>query len=180
MGCGSPTGAAVGPFADAPHGPTTGDATSVPEDGASPRDATLVVDSPPDAPPQWVTIETFSVPCVDQARTSATVLQAGVTYRLHASGQCIVNTLNGSLSDAEFIGYNLGPPYDGAAGVDNGIAIDDLTLGSTKQPRWGMYAANHEYEVSWVGAGAKISASYHDSNDSNNSGALMLAILALQ
>lgn len=147
------------------------------------RDGHLVdarLDAPPDAPPTWKTIDTLTVACVNVAVSSTVVLQTTVMYRLHATGECIVNTSNSSRSDAEYFGYNVGPTYDTFSGVDNGIAIDDLTVGATKLPAWGAYAADHTYDVPWTGTGAKISASYHDSNDSNNSGSLTLEILAYE
>ncbi len=169
-----------------PNSSSAIDAPAVPPDAAqSMHDASHVsadaaIDAPPDAPKRWVTLEMLTVPCLNQGIPSTTVLASGVTYHLRASGECITNTSSGSKSDAEYIGYNITQPVDVYSGVDYGIAINDLTEGSTKQPHWGDYTTTHVYEVSWVGAGATITAEYHDADNTNNSGSLSLEILSYQ
>lgn len=148
-------------------------------------DAPVVIDAPIDAaidapPPMWTVVETLPVSCLNVASTSTFVLLAGVTYRLQASGNCVANTANGSRGDAEYVGYNINNLLDTAGGIDTGIAVNDLTPGSTKNPRWGAYTATHEYEVMWLGTGTTITANVHADNYSNNSGSLTLKILALQ
>jgi len=148
-------------------------------------DAPLAIDAPIDAAvdapaPMWTVVETLTVSCLNLTSTSTYVLLAGVTYRLQASGSCVANTANGSRGDAEYVGYNINNLVDTAGGVDTGIAVDDLTPGSTKNPRWGAYTATHEYEVMWMGTGTTITAKVHADNYSNNSGSLTLKILALQ
>ena len=155
------------------HPDTTSDVTPDAMPDASP-------DAPPDAPPMWTDVETRTIPCSGASVTSTTVLIAGVTYRLRASGTCIVNDVNNSQADPDWHYFNLGTPRDTEAGVDNGIAIDDATPGASKLPSWGAYSSAHTYTVDWVGGGAVITARYHDSNYSNNSGSLTLTIQALQ
>ncbi len=164
---------------DAP-GAATSDAPPATHDAQHSTTADASIDAPPDAPLTWVTVETLTIPCTNQGVPSTTVLASGVSYQLRASGECITNTTSGSKSDAEYIGYNITQPVDVYSGVDYGIAINDLTEGSTKQPHWGDYTSTHTYVVSWVGAGATITAEYHDADNSNNSGSLSLEILAYQ
>ena len=160
--------------------PATSDAAPGTHDAQHGAAADAAIDAPPDAPLTWVTVETLTIPCLAQGVPSTTVLASGVTYHLRASGECITATSSGSKSDAEYIGYNITSPVDVYSGVDYGIAINDLTEGLTKQPHWGDYTTTHTYEVSWVGAGATITAEYHDADNTNNSGSLTLEIVAYQ
>ena len=137
-------------------------------------------DAPPDAPPAWTVIETFNISCGGAAVVSTTTLLTGTTYRVRAEGQCIANSGSNSRADAEYIGYNLTVPTDIYMGVDTGIAINDASPGSLKQPRWGSYATDHVYQVPWVGAGAPITVRYHEEDVANNTGLLTFSILALQ
>lgn len=178
-------------FQIAPGSQVTGDDgpridASVDPDAAipPPPDAPIdaVIDAAIDAPPPtWVLVETLSVPCGGTVITSSTVLQSTGTYRLRASGTCVANTANGSRMDAEYVGYNVvSPPADVAQGVDIGLAVDDPTPGSIKQPRWGGYTSSHVYERPWSGTGATITARMHDAEYDNNSGSVSLEIYALQ
>jgi len=160
--------------------PATSDAAPSTHDAQHSASVDAAIDTPPDAPATWVTVETLTIPCLNQGVPSITVLASGVTYHLRASGECVTNTSSGSKSDAEYIGYNITQAVDVYSGVDYGIAINDLSEGATKQPHWGDYVATHMYEVSWVGAGATITAEYHDADNSNNSGSLSLEIVAYQ
>lgn len=169
-----------GPEIDAAKVDAAADAPADPSIDAE-IDAPLVIDAAIDASlPTWTVVETLTVSCLDLTSTSTFVLLAGVTYRLQASGNCVANTANGSRGDAEYVGYNIGNLVDSAGGIDTGIAVNDLTPGSTKNPRWGVYTATHEYEVMWMGTGTTITAKVHADNYNNNSGSLTLKILALQ
>lgn len=137
-------------------------------------------DAPPDAPPVWTTVDTITVPCIGTTVMSTFVLQNAVMYKLLASGECIANTTNGSKADAEYVGYNINQTLDVVSGVDAGIAVNDTTPGSTKNPRWGNLSPQHMYEVMWPGVGAVITIRLHASDYSNNSGSLTLQIQALQ
>ncbi len=164
---------------DAPgDGPTRIDdgPTDAPPDVA----VDAMIDAPPDAPPVWTDVETQTIACSGASITSTTVLAAGVTYRLRASGVCTVNDGTGSLGDPEWHYFNIGTPRDTEASVDNGIAINDASPGASKLPDWGAYSAGHSYTVDWVGAGAAITARDHDSNYTNNDGSLSLVIQAFQ
>ncbi len=151
-------------------------------------DAAPAIDAPPDArpdaaidapPPTWMVVETLTVPCLPAARTSTTVLTTTGMYRLRARGTCTSNSANNSEGDAEYT-FNAVSLSDAANGVDSGIAVDDSTPGSLKQPRWGAFTSTHQYEVPWIGTGATITALFHDSNPSNNAGSLSLDILVFQ
>ena len=160
------------------------DAPAVSSDAPPAIDAAMIdaamIDAPIDAPPVWTTVDTLTVSCLGMTVTSTFVLQTGIMYKLHAFGECVTNTQNGSKGDPEYFGYNVGQTYDTYAGIDSGIAIDDPTPGATKNPRWGMFSAQHTYEVMWPGAGATVAAKFHSSDYSNNAGTLTLQIQALQ
>jgi hypothetical protein len=170
------------------NGGVTADAPAIDSPVAPMPDAAIdaaidaAPDAPPDAPPVWTTIDTLTVSCRGMTLTSNVVLQQGTTYKLRASGECIANDQNGSKADAEYVGYNINQnvPLDSVSNVDNGIAVNDTTTGTTKDPRWGMFASNHQYEVMWPGTGAAITVKYHSADYSNNSGSLTLQIQSLQ
>jgi hypothetical protein len=138
------------------------------------------IDAPPDAPPVWTTVDTLMVSCLGMTVSSTFVLQTGVMYKLLASGECYTNTENNSRGDAEYFGYNVGPTYNTYAGIDSGIAVNDPTPGSSKQPQWGQFSTQHAYEVMWTGSGGTIALKFHSSDYSNNAGSLMVRIQALQ
>lgn len=176
VGCGFEVPAAGGDLAPTDAPPRDARAPDAGRDAAP--DAAVV---PPDAPPSWTVIETLSVPCTGQVVFSTQLLRAGVTYRLRASGECIANPDSGSRADAEYLGYNLAStPINDAEGVDNGLAIDDVTPGPSRLPDWGPFSATHTYEVPWIGTGLSLSAMFHEQNVFNNSGALALEILELK
>ncbi len=175
-GCGfTATKATSGDKLDA----ATADASSEPP---PPIDAAVdaATDAPLDAPPVWTVVDTLQVPCTLGSVTSTFVLQMGVAYKLHATGECVTNTANNSRGDAEYLGYNIGPTLDSVSNVDSGIAVNDPTPGSTKDPRWGAFTTTHAYEVMWTGTGATIVAKFHSADYSNNAGSLALQILSLQ
>jgi hypothetical protein len=130
-------------------------------------------------PLEWTTIDTLTVPCTGAAVYSTAELTNGVTYRLRASGTCDVMG-SGNLGDAEWFDFSSNPRDVAGNGVDVGIAIDDLVVDDNGPPYWGDYASNHVYEVPWQGAGAQISAQYHDPMYGDNSGSLTVEIEALQ
>lgn len=133
--------------------------------------------APADSPPSWVVIETIVIDTANATPVvSQTTLQAGVTYRLRASG--VASVIDGIDGDSEY--YDFANPKDNACCEDVGIGIDDPTVDTTTTPDWGPYNANHVYEIAWPGAGKTISAAYQDTVYGNNSGNLTLEILALQ
>jgi hypothetical protein len=140
------------------------------------------VDAPPDTGgggSEWVVIDTLSVPAGGMTRTSTKVLQAGVTYRLRASGTFYYDTQ--ALADAEYFDVQAGGmPKNVVSGVDVGLAVNDSTVDSTRMPKWGAYSAGHVYEAEWTGEGATITIQIHDGNYMNNFGELALEILELQ
>lgn len=150
---------------------------------ARPMDALAdanLLDTLADTPPVWTDIESINVPCKGTVMTSTTVLATATTYRLRSSDTCVVNVYINSRADAEWHYWNIGSALDGTAGVDNGLAINDTMPGPMKQPRWGAYSPTHSYTVDWLGTGATVTARYHDSDYTNNDGALVLTIQALQ
>lgn len=158
-----------------------GDAT--PSDATPPIDAPSPIDAfvPVDAGPPWVTLETITVPCSGVPVVSQTTLSSTVTYRIRASGLCVIDRVFGAdvLADAEYYGVLIARDSDN--GVDMGIAIDDVTLGSIKLPRWGSYVSSHVYEVSQLGQNAAITLRYHDKANNaygDNVGSLQIEILA--
>jgi hypothetical protein len=146
---------------------------------------------PVDAPPtpdtsddgEFVVIETLAVPSVPTGSgmpspviTSTKVLQAGVTYRLRASGTFF--TALQTFADAEYFDIEPGrTPMDAPSGIDVGLAVDEPSLTSTRAFRWGAFSAGHVYEAAFIGKGGTITAQVHDNNYSVNSGTLTLEIL---
>ena len=130
----------------------------------------------PDAPSsEWIVVEEFSVPVSSATVTSVNVLQAGVTYRLRASGT--YTAALDTLGDAEYFGFNAGAPTDALPNVDVGLAINDMTVDPTRTPKWGPYTDTHIYELDFVGTGTTITAQLHDATYANNTGSLTLTIL---
>lgn len=130
--------------------------------------------------PSWVVVETLTVPANGVQVTSTLALDAGVTYRLRASGTWVIqnNIGNGTRADAEW--WNFEDLQDGVIGVDVGLAINDTSNDAIRTPKWGPYNPSHVYEVDWVGDGQPIVAMMHDGNYANNTGSLTLDILAWQ
>jgi hypothetical protein len=128
---------------------------------------------------EWVVIETLTVLSNGTVVMSTKVLQAGVTYRLRASGTFYYDTQ--VLGDAEYFDTQSGStPRDVVSSVDVGLAVNDDTPGPTRTFRWGAFKASHLYEAEWIGDGSTITAQIHDGNYSGNFGSLSLEILALQ
>jgi hypothetical protein len=155
--------------------PAAPDAAPAPDGAPGDPDA-----APPD--PTYQIVETLNVAVNGSATVSSTVLNSGENYRLRVSGTFIISTGNNWEADAEYFDFgNLpGSLQDTVTGVDNGVAVDDSTIDSTRTPRWGAYQADHVYEVDFLGKGATISVNLHDGNYSNNTGSLTLDILRLQ
>ena len=129
---------------------------------------------------QPVHVESITVPVDGTAVVSSTVLQAGVVYAVIASGQFA----NGAdLCDAEYsANASLTLIQDNCqnspAGVDIGLAIDDLILDNSKSPRWGPFSLDHIYAATVVGSGAPITVNFHDCGYSDNSGTLQVELVA--
>lgn len=166
---------ARGPGIDAPAssgldaGPETTDATR-PDAGF---DAHVPVE------PTWTVIETIVVDTANpEPEVSRTLLEAGVVYRLRASGT-IVNVIDSHEGDADW--YDFGDPKDNGCCEDIGLGIDDVVVDDLDtQPDWGPYDPTHVYEVDWTGDGTTISALFQDTYYGNNIGSLTLEILALR
>jgi hypothetical protein len=146
------------------------------QDAATPSES-VPADSAPDAPPH--VIESVSVPGLGTSVSSTMTLAAGVTYRLRASGIYTIGGGTDGLGDAEFWDFAGGEKdLCDDAFTDAGLAIDDPIVDGAKAPKWGGYRIDHVYESDFVGKGAPISATIHDVSPGNNSGSLMLEILA--
>ena len=143
--------------------------------------------APPDAgfdanvavEPTWTVIEIIIVDTANPEPTfSRTVLEAGVVYRLRASGT-ITNVIDSWEGDADW--YDFSDPKDHGCCEDIGLGIDDLVVDDfDTQPDWGPYDPTHVYEVEWTGDGTTISALFQDTYYGNNIGSLTLEILALR
>jgi hypothetical protein len=152
----------------------------VPDPDAPSASDAAAGDASVDAAQEWTVVEQLAVPVTGATVASTFVLEAGVRYRLRASGVFVIQSPQGTPADAEYWNFNVPPPTDGVAGVDVGLAVNDTVVDETRTPRWGPYSASHIYEVDWTGDGAAIVAQLHDGNFANNTGMLNLAILAPQ
>lgn len=143
--------------------------------------------SPPDG---FVLVETIPVPRSGNVKTSTTVLQAGVTYKLRASGTITVSVGNPCpFADAEYERFDAsGADSCGLFGdlafdgTDTGIGINDTVLDGAKAPKWGPYTTSHEYTIDFVGLGAAITVNYHDcpgcTGDNTGPNSLIVEIFA--
>jgi hypothetical protein len=127
---------------------------------------------------EYTMVEELVVPSDGLVVISTTLLQAGVVYRLRASGSYWFNFAGNQRGDAEYFGYNSGDPTDVVGGIDIGIAVNDAIIDGTRTPRWGAYTEPHTYEVEWIGDGKTIFVQLHDGNYDNNDGTMDLAIFA--
>ncbi len=170
-----------GPRADADPAPPDADPAAPDAGPGVPDGAAGEPDAAPPTPTYQI-IETLTVAVNGSSTVSTTVLNSGETYRLRVSGTFIISTGNQWEADAEYFDFGNLPSslQDTVTGVDNGVAVDDTTVNSTRTPQWGAYQADHVYEIDFVGKGATISTNLHDGNYSNNTGSLTLDILRLQ
>ena len=177
-GCGFEPGPAI-------HDPGSGSSTPDARASVSPDASAGDAASTADAPWAWTLVETVTIQTASTtAASSMTTFASGVTYRLRVSGSFTCTTY-GAPADAEYwIDTNTSPttPLDTAptmnGSVDFGLAIDDLSVNSTKTPHWGAYASNHIYEALYTGRGQPLQALLYDSQYNNNSGTLKLEIYA--
>lgn len=166
-----------------PLGDAASDTSFPPGDSGFPLDSGFPFDGgfPGDAgtPGSGTLLETLVVPCSGQVVVSQQIYSSSRTYRVRASGQCKVDEAFGNdiLADAEYQGTIVRRDKD--MGVDTGVALYDITLGSTKQPRWGNYTSTHVYEITGPGFDVPVTARYHDKANNaygNNSGSIKLEI----
>jgi uncharacterized repeat protein (TIGR01451 family) len=155
------------------------------------------------APSGYVLLETLQVsagtgisPFVPPAVVSTTILQAGVTYKIRASGFVVMNLPPCPVGDAEFENLDATGSQSGSCaagnsttfGADLGLGINLSTPGTGTKTRWfpsdegpGFNPA-HVYTISFVGLGAPISLQYNDCFPTpfncydNNSGTLTVQI----
>lgn len=129
--------------------------------------------------PGYTGLETLTVPADGTVVTSATVLEAGVRYRLRASGQIAIG--GPGSGDAEYA-YNadnstiLDQCNNFASDVDMGIGVDGVANLPNQNPYWGKFDASHTYATDFVGAGAPIQLNYQDCDYRDNTGALTVEI----
>ena len=119
-----------------------------------------------------ILLETISVPVNGSTVASTTVLQSGVEYVFEASGTFRIGGPGDGRGDAEYFNF-ANPPAslgDFSGNVDIGLSING------DDPDWGPYRPDHVYEQMFTGLGAAVTASYADTNYSDNSGDLTLRI----
>lgn len=122
----------------------------------------------------WSVSETLTVPASGSVVTSKLVTEAGVDYRLRASGTYFYKLQR--QADAEYY-FEPSPPVDVEVDVDVGLAVNDQIVDADRTPRWGPYNPKHIYEVPWMGDGRPIVAMLHDGPYLDNVGTLTLQIL---
>jgi hypothetical protein len=95
-------------------------------------------------------IETIIVPVDGTGVASVSALQAGVTYRIVASGTFDTGGPGDNLADAEYADFS-NPPSSlldhcspAFPDIDLGIAINDSVVDSDKAPHWGDFDPTHE------------------------------------
>jgi hypothetical protein len=121
-----------------------------------------------------VLLESVTVPVNGTSVISTTVLAAGVTYTLRASGTFRVGGPGDGLADAEYANF-ASPPASlldacTTAPVDIGIAVNGA------KRRWGAFSPAHLYEITIDGTGTPVSFHYQDCNPRDNSGSLRVDI----
>lgn len=125
----------------------------------------------------WTVVETIPIDSANPvAQVSAMTLDAGVTYRLRASGTALV--IPPHMGDADY--YDFTNPKDDGCCEDIGIGVDDAAVDLDTTPDWGPYTTTHVYEIEWIGKGGPISAVFQDTLYTNNVGTLTLEILAFR
>lgn len=125
-----------------------------------------------------VVLETMQVSFDGAVVTSSISLDAGVTYRLRASGTGNYSTQQGAVGDAEYWDFAAPKTMNPGSTIDVGLGIDDPTVDGQLSPGWGPYRDDHIYEIDFVGAGAPIEARIHDGDYGNNTGSITLEILS--
>lgn len=127
-------------------------------------------------------LERVRVPCSGASVVSSTVLRAGVTYVLRASGTCRLGPNN--TGDAEYAFQTINPANPvyiidkcSPSGIDLGIGVNDPTVDGSKTPHWGAYSLSHVYTTGFTGNGAPITLNYHDCYFPDNQGELTVEIL---
>ena len=134
--------------------------------------------------PNYQALETILVPADGTPRTSSTVLQNGVTYKIMVSGTVNVGGAGSGTADAEFADFSDTPTSlldnctnSASEQVDIGLAINDTQLDGSKMPNWGEFNTGHVYRIDYVGTGAPITLGFHDCDYSDNNGNLVAQIL---
>lgn len=169
---GSATGTATGTSSGGPSSSSAGGATGGGGSGGAGGEAE----------PEWVVVETLTVPVDGSTVTSTTVLGSAGTYRLRASGTFTISTTSNILADAEYFDFSAPPGSvtDSGTTVDHGLAIDDSSVDLNRSPKWGSYDPSHVYVVDHPGKDLPVVAQFHDEVVSNNEGSLTLEILSLE
>ena len=121
--------------------------------------------------------ENVVVPVSGTVVTSTTSLDAGVSYKIRASGTMQIAP-DPLFADAEYARFS--DPIDNTVtgNVDLGIGIDDTANDADKFPVWGPYDASHVYVINLGGQDAAIGLNFHDSFYPDNSGSLGVDIFA--
>ena len=140
-------------------------------------DATIIPHDREKPLPMWRVAEAITIDTASATGSrSKMILEAGVMYRLRASGTASV--IDGIIGDADY--YDFASPKDNACCEDVGIGIDDPAVDLNTTPNWGPYNPSHVYEITWMGSGTALSAAYQDTVYGNNSGNLTIEILVFE
>lgn len=127
-------------------------------------------------------LERITVPVDGSTVFSKSVLEAGITYRLRASGSFFIGgpgfadaeyAFNGSLLTV--IDHCFGLPSE----VDIGIGVDDALVDDVKSPFWGAFNPSHVYQADVLGLSERIALNYHDCFYPDNSGFLTVEVFRL-
>ena len=133
---------------------------------------------------EFAPVETVSVPVNGSTVPSTLSLTSGTVYKIRVSGTAHVGVQGDSTGDAEYADFSNVPTSvinscgDSTTTVDLGLGVNDAQNDSSKSPNWGAFSGNHTYTVDFTGTGAPVSFTYHDCDYSDNSGTLMVEILA--
>jgi hypothetical protein len=133
-----------------------------------------------ETPRDWVVVETMVIACDSASPVeSDTALGHGRSWKLRASGTCVVNDSEPPIyADADYVvgsvPLDVLPPPNA---LDIGLGVDDDRVDGTTTPDWGAYDPGHVYTIDYPATSARLSIRFHDSRLDNNSGELTLEIL---
>lgn len=128
-------------------------------------------------------IEVVFVPSDGSVVSSRTSLASGVTYVLEVAGTLRISGAPDFRSgDAEYFTGFQGEPQNCALGDELGIVVNPAAVGASPclpgSPLWGAFNPSHRYSRNFTGTGAPVKFNLSDNFYPDNSGGLVVAILA--